>query len=75
MSFRSVIISLMGLMMPLLFYWGYTFLFGVSFSFCFLKIYNNNLVNYELEESPKTRQDAFEYASKEGAVIWVKYSE
>ena len=35
MSFRSVIISLMGLMMPLLFYWGYTFLFGVSFSFCF----------------------------------------
>ena len=33
MSLRSVIISLMGLMMPFLFYWGYTFLFDVPFSF------------------------------------------
>ena len=33
MSLRSVIISLMGLIMPFLFYWGYTFLFDVPFSF------------------------------------------
>ena len=33
MSIRSVIISLMGLMMPFLFYWAYTFFFDVPFSF------------------------------------------
>ena len=33
MSLRSVIISLMGLMMPFLFYWGYTFFFDVPFAF------------------------------------------
>ena len=33
MSLRSVIISLMGLIMPFLFYWVYTFLFDVPFSF------------------------------------------
>lgn len=36
---------------------------------------NNNLVSYGENDLPKTRQDAFEYASKEGADIWIKYNQ
>lgn len=36
---------------------------------------NTNLVGYSENEIPRTRQDAFEFASKEGAEIWIKYNE